>query len=231
MTSSLLEALGQILQILGASFIAPLMAVVYGLLSEPLQRRSRKGTLEYLEKKISVGKQLLEVGEVYDLNLSERIRVKRELVASARLYQTLLMERSLAKRQDRTILYLRPGCIWFFPRPRTKAGWVYNMFLVYIFSGFFLVGLALFREFLAPEPNPSVLWFKFWVGLILFAITYEACLFVAVVIAQSSVIGRRRRIVPSFKRKPITASEWTRGRYLLSPWARNPAYGSGVKKS
>jgi len=36
-TSSLLEVTGQIL---GASFIAPLMAVVYGLLSEPLQRRS-----------------------------------------------------------------------------------------------------------------------------------------------------------------------------------------------
>ena len=227
MTSSLLEVTGQIL---GASFIAPLMAVVYGLLSEPLQRRSRIGTLEYLEKKISVGKQLLELGEVYELNQSERIRVKRELAASARLYQTLLKDRSLAKKQDRVILYLKPRWIWFFPRPRTKADWLYTMFFVYILTSFFLVGLALNREFLAPNPNLSVLWTKFWVGLILFAITYEAFLFGAVVLAQRSVISRRRRKVPSFSRKPISASEWSRGRYW-SPLARNPAFGSGVKRS
>jgi hypothetical protein len=240
--SSIRESLPGLWETIRITLIAPLLAAAYGLLSEPLQRRSRKGNLDYLEKKISVGKQLLDPGSNFSLSRPEQIRVKRELVAASRLYQAHLKERSLQRMRDRRVIYLRPSSIKLVPPwPSTPFLWAGTLYYLWIL-GIYLGCSALFALFLVKElvcragvhrifmflgacsadpesiPVAVTLFVLGFVYILLWGCWCEVNLFWIVRDAQRHVIRRRKLSVPSLNAIPITFRSWVSTRW----WIRRP---------
>lgn len=208
------------------ALITPLLALILGLIAEPIQRRSGKARLEYLERRINLGKTLLELGNAGSLEPSASSRVKRELRLLYRQCLLATQQNKLQAKRDRDVIY------WYFsraipPRPRTLAGAAFTLVFVYItgaialaaFLSFFVsIGMGYVRmgaseaagnfgsiDFLIDS---MLLVLSLLVSITFFFYLYVLMVGYAVVMSQTYVVNQRRRKVPSLATNPWTMRAW-----------------------
>lgn len=190
----------EVVKALSASFITPLLAVFIGLIADPIQRRGGKGSLEFLEKRINLGKQLLDLGNAHSLDPKETARVKRELELLYRQYLVSTRERALQAKRDRSIQYQSIYKI-IPPRPRTALGGFYILAGLYGLSAFaFTSGAIVWYSLLTPDGFGFAI-LSLFALLFFFGIGSRWFMFLAAGEAQKYVIDKRRKRVPSLPSK------------------------------
>lgn len=194
------------------------MVVLIGLIAEPMQRRSGKSRLDYLEKRLNVGKQLLDLGTAHAFDSKDTGKVKRELKTLYRQYQVTTRERALRAKRDRDVLYWNMYNL-IPPRPRTVGATLLIIWLLYIptvFVFYIFFPLVIARQ---PELDLSLqqqgfrLLTLFFMALIMIT-AFCSTMGSLVVDAQKYVMDKRKMRVPSLTARPWPVGAW-RDLYML----------------